>query len=65
MLQEATLNQRLAMGYSFSNATINLMNGFPQLENAAGNYSFYDKRFSVSLTNGYVGDQANRLDLSG
>ena len=53
------------MGYSFSNATINLMNGFPQLENAAGNYSFYDKRFSVSLTNGYIGDQANRLDLSG
>ena len=61
----SNIKPRVVMGYSFSNATINLMNGFPQLENAAGNYSFYDKRFSVSLTNGYVGDQAKRLDLSG
>ena len=61
----SNIKPRVVMGYSFSDATINLMNGFPQLENAAGNYSFYDKRFSVSLTNGYVSDQANRLDLSG
>ena len=53
------------MGYSFSNATINLLDGFSPLEEASGSYSFYDKRFSVTLSNGYVGGQDNRLDLSG
>ncbi len=56
---------KVVMGYSFSNATINLLDGFSPLEEASGSYSFYDKRFSVSLSNGYVGDQDNRLDLSG
>jgi len=56
---------KVVMGYSFSNATINLLDGFFPLEEASGSYSFYDKRFSVSLSNGYVGDQDDRLDLSG
>ena len=61
----SNVRPKVVMGYSFSNATINLLDGFSPLEEASGNYSFYDKRFSVTLSNGYVGGQNNRLDLSG
>ena len=61
----SNVRPKVVMGYAFSNATINLVDGFSPLEEASGSYSFYDKRFSVSLSNGYVGDHDNRLDLSG
>ena len=61
----SSVRPKVVMGYSFSNATINLLDGFSPLEEASGSYSFYDKRFSVSLSSGYVGGQDNRLDLSG
>ena len=61
----SNVRPKVVMGYSFSNATINLLDGFSPLEEASGSYSFYDKRFSVTLSNGYVGGQDNRLDLSG
>ena len=60
----SNVKPKVAMGYSFSNATINLLDGFSHLKEAAGSYSFYDKRFSVNLSSGYVGGQDNRLDLS-
>ena len=60
----SNIQPKVAMGYSFSNATINLLDGFSHLKEAAGSYSFYDKRFSVNLSSGYVGGQDNRLDLS-
>ena len=61
----SNIKPKVAMGYSFSNANINLVEGFPPLEQAAGKYSFYDRRFSIDLSSGYVGGKLDRLDLSG